>query len=374
MKKIHFVSPFYPYRGGIAQFSDALFKQLQKSNVAFKINYKRLYPSFLFPGKTQFVDDQKVISKKIDNGIDSLNPFSIFGITSKIKKESGQNIVLNVYWMSFFAPILSLLNFVLPKRVKKVAIIHNLIPHEPRFYDSILTRYFLNSQDAFVVLSEKVKVDILRLKPRAKILRLFHPLYEHFGEKVDKLNARAKYGISSEKKVALFFGLIRDYKGLDILLQSFQQLEEDYILLIAGECYGGFAKYQAIIDQHKLSKRIIHLDYFISDDEVPFLFSSADVCVLPYKNATQSGVTATALHFELPIVCSNVGGLSEYIKNGENGVLVSPNDPVELSNAIKFVCEKEMNKMMMERSVELKASFSWSEFTYELNSFIESLY
>ena len=132
MKKIHFVSPFYPYRGGIAQFSDALFKQLQKSNVAFKINYKRLYPSFLFPGKTQFVDDQKVINKKIDNGIDSLNPFSIFGITSKIKKESGQNIVLNVYWMSFFAPILSLLNFVLPKRVKKVAIIHNLIPHEPR--------------------------------------------------------------------------------------------------------------------------------------------------------------------------------------------------------------------------------------------------
>ena len=374
MKKIHFVSPFYPYRGGIAQFSDALIKQLQKSNVVFKINYKRLYPSFLFPGKTQFVDNEKAQNKPIEIGLDSLNPFSIFGLTSQIKKESGKNIVMNVYWMSFFAPVLTLLNFFIPKRIKKITLVHNLIPHEPRFYDSILTRCFLNTQDAFVVMSEKVKDDILRLKPKAKILRLFHPLYEHFGEKVNKLNAREKYGISSEKKVALFFGLIRDYKGLDILLHSFQLLDEEYILLIAGECYGGFEKYQKIIDQYNIANRIIHLDYFISDDEVPFLFSSADVCVLPYKNATQSGVTATALHFQLPIVCSNVGGLSEYVINGENGVLVNPNNSVELSKALISACEPKMNENMVQRAKQLKDSFSWTKFTFEFNSFIDSLY
>lgn len=370
MKKIHFVSPFYPYRGGIAQFSDALFKQLQKSNIVFKINYKRLYPSLLFPGKSQFVDDKQ----KIKDGLDSLNPLSIIRLALKIKKESDQNILLSVYWMSFFAPILSLFNLVLPKRIKKVAIIHNLIPHEPRFFDSILTRWYLNNQDAFVVLSEKVNQDVLKWKPNAKIIRLFHPIYDHFGDKLEKKFAREKFGISSERKVVLFFGLIRDYKGLDSLLQSFSFLDDTYLLVIAGECYGGFEKYQAIIDQYKISSRIMHLDYFVSDAEVPYLFSSADVCVLPYKKATQSGVTATALHFEIPIICSNVGGLSEYVKNGENGLLVTPNDIKDLTDAIVSVCESEMNNKMVYKTKQIKASFSWDRFAVELNQFIESQY
>jgi len=370
MKKIHFVSPFHPYRGGIAQFSDALLKQLQKSNVVFKINYKRLYPSFLFPGKSQFVyEDQK-----INDGLDSLNPFSIIKVSTNIKKESDQNILLNVYWMSFFAPILCFLNFLLPKRIKKIAIIHNLIPHEPRFFDSILTRWFLNNHDAFVVLSEKVYQDVIRWKPNAKVLRLFHPLYDHFGFKLEKQFAREKFGISTDRKVVLFFGLIRDYKGLDILLQSFSRLDESYLLIIAGECYGGFDKYHAIIEQNEISSRILHLDYFVSDAEVPYLFSSADVCVLPYKKATQSGVTATALHFETPIICSNVGGLSEYVIHGENGILVTPNDIKDLTYAIKSVCESDANYKMVNNMKDIKLSFSWDRFAVELNQFIESQY
>ena len=370
MKKIHFVSPFYPYRGGIAQFSDALNKQLQKSNVVFKINYKRLYPSFLFPGKSQFVND----NKKINQGLDSLNPLSIIQLSSKIKKESGQNVLLSVYWMSFFAPILILLNFFVSKKNKKIAIIHNLIPHEQRFFDSFLTRLYLKSQDAYVVLSEKVEKDVLKFQPDAKILRLFHPLYDHFGEKLDKQSARLKLSIAKDRKVILFFGLIRDYKGLDILLQSFSFLDESYLLVIAGECYGSFEKYQLIIDQNNLSNQILHFDKFVSDADVPFLFSSADVCVLPYKKATQSGVTATALHFEVPIVSSNVGGLSEYIKNGENGVLIEPNEPVMLSEAIKTACESTKNQFMIEKTKEIKVLFSWERFSRELNFFIDTLY
>lgn len=374
MKKINFVSPFYPYRGGIAQFSDALSIHLQKNNIVSKINFKRLYPSFLFPGKSQYVDsdfDRKLIS----SGLDSLNPFTIKSIVSKINDVSGaKNILLSVYWMSFFAPILILLNFFVSKKNKKIAIIHNLIPHEQRFFDSFLTRLYLKSQDAYVVLSEKVEKDVLKFQPDAKILRLFHPLYDHFGEKLDKQSARLKLSIAKDRKVILFFGLIRDYKGLDILLQSFSFLDESYLLVIAGECYGSFEKYQLIIDQNNLSNQILHFDKFVSDADVPFLFSSADVCVLPYKKATQSGVTATALHFEVPIVSSNVGGLSEYIKNGENGVLIEPNEPVMLSEAIKTACESTKNQFMIEKTKEIKVLFSWERFSRELNFFIDTLY
>ncbi len=373
MKKIHLLSPFYPYRGGISQFSDALANALSIRNSIFKINYKRLYPSFLFPGKTQFVEYSQNKPYNISYGLDSLNPFSIFTVVSKLKSEPGQNFLLSVYWMSFFAPILSLTNFFTPKRIKKVGIIHNLIPHEPRFFDSLFIKLFLSQQDAFVVLSEKVKSDLLTFKPNARVIKLFHPIYDHFGEKENKIKARKKYNIESDKKVLLFFGLIRDYKGLDVLLNALTLLDDDFILIIAGECYGGFEKYQTIINNDNLSDRIIHIDNFISDEEVPFLFSSADVCVLPYKDATQSGVSATAIHFETPIVCSKIGGLGEYVKDGKNGFLVSPNNHAELAKAISIACQAEVNLEMVQHTIKLKNSFSWDKFTSELNFFLESL-
>lgn len=373
MSKIYFVSPFYPYRGGIAQFSDSLANMLGSSQKVAKINYKRLYPSLLFPGKSQFVDGYDKSEKNIPKGIDSLNVLSSFRLILNIKKEVGNTVLLNVYWMSFFAPILGFICKFTPKKVKKIALIHNLIPHETRFFDSILTRFYVNQQDAFIVLSEKVKQDVLKFKPDAKVLALFHPLYDHFGVKVDKYIAREKYGISSDKKVLLFFGLIREYKGLDVLLHALAELDDSYVLIIAGECYGGFDKYQGIIDRKRLKNKIVHLDCFVPDSEIQYLFSATDVCVLPYKNATQSGVTAVALHFDLPIVATNVGALDEYIKDDFTGKLVPPNNSFELAQALKKVTNPNVLESMTSEIKEFKKNLSWEKFSDELIAFIESV-
>ena len=373
MSKIYIVSPFYPYRGGIAQFSDALASSLKPTNDIQKINYKRLYPAFLFPGKSQFIEDQTKSKVMVKDGIDSINPFSTLKLISKINKEHQKTAILSVYWMSFVSPVLSFINKFSSNKVKKIALIHNLIPHEPRFFDSFFTRLYLNQQEAFVVLSEKVKNDLLKFKPNAKVLQLFHPLYNHFGEKIDKQIARDKYGISSQKKVLLFFGLIRDYKGLDVLLNALKELDDSYLLIIAGECYGGFEKYQSIIDANNLEKKIKHLDSFVSDDEVKYLFSVADICVLPYRNGTQSGVTATAIHFDLPIVSTNVGGLSEYVNDGITGFLVEPENHQKLTIAIKKATDYIDNENFLSEINLFKNKLSWELFSSELNNFIHSL-
>jgi glycosyltransferase involved in cell wall biosynthesis len=373
MSKIYIVSPFYPYRGGIAQFSDALASSLKTTNDIQKINYKRLYPAFLFPGKSQFIEDHNKSKVMVKDGIDSINPFSTLKLISKINKEHQKTAILSVYWMSFFSPVLSFINKFSSNKIKNIALIHNLIPHEPRFFDSFFTRLYLNQQEAFVVLSEKVKNDLLKFKPNAKVLQLFHPLYNHFGEKIDKQIARAKYAISSEKKVLLFFGLIRDYKGLDVLLNALNELDDSYLLIIAGECYGGFDKYQSIIDANNLETKIKHLDSFVSDDEVKYLFSAADICVLPYRNGTQSGVTATAIHFDLPIVSTNVGGLSEYVNDGFTGLLVEPENHHELTIAIKKATDYIDNENFLSEINSFKKKLSWELFSSELNNFIHSL-
>lgn len=371
--KIHFISPFFPYRGGISQFSDELKDELIKKNSLVKINYKRLYPSFLFPGKSQFVEGIKNAEESVSNGIDSLNPFSGIKISRLLNKDSKDNVLLSVYWMSFFSPVLSLIAFLSSKKVKKVALIHNLIPHEKRFFDRFLTKIFVNQQDGFVVLSKKVKDDILEMKPNAIVKELYHPLYERFGDKVDKNEARKKINVPRDKTILLFFGLVRDYKGLDVLLKSLKELDDDFYLIIAGECYGDFKKYQEIIDQFDLSNRILHLDRFISDVEVSLLFSAADICVLPYKTATQSGVTATALHFEIPIVSTRVGGLAEYIVQNETGVLVSPNNCLEFSEAVISLKDKSVREKMLPNIRVLKQELSWEKFSKELVSFINSI-
>lgn len=373
MSKIYIVSPFYPYRGGIAQFSDALASSLKTTNDIQKVNYKRLYPNFLFPGKSQFIEDHTKSKVMVKDGIDSINPFSTLKLILKINKEQHKTAILSVYWMSFFSPVLSFINKFSSNKVKKIALIHNLIPHEPRFFDPFFTRLYLNQQEAFVVLSEKVKNDLLKFKPNAKVLQLFHPLYNHFGEKIDKQIARDKYGISSQKKVLLFFGLIRDYKGLDVLLNALNQLDDSYLLIIAGECYGGFDKYQSIIDANNLEKKIKHLDSFVYDDEVKYLFSVADICVLPYRNGTQSGVTATAIHFDLPIVSTNVGGLSEYVNDGFTGFLVEPENHHELTIAIKKAADYIDNENFLSEINSFKKKLSWELFSSELNNFIHSL-
>jgi glycosyltransferase involved in cell wall biosynthesis len=308
------LSPFYPYRGGIAQFSMSLYQALAKEHDVKVFSFSRLYPGFLFPGKTQFVEGSEVATLVPSERIlDSINPFS-YEKTAKAIEKFQPDVLVIAYWMSFFAPAYGHIAHRLRGKTRIIALVHNAIPHEPKFYDKPLSKLFFNQTDGFMILSESVKKDLVSLYPHAKYCLQAHPLYDHFGEKQDRKKACETLNLNPDKKTLLFFGLIRDYKGLDLLLNAMSFLDDSYQLVIAGESYGDFGKYQQIIDASPAREHIQVRNKYIADDEVPVLFSAADALVLPYKSATQSGVIPVAYHFEVPIVATDAGSLKTRLR------------------------------------------------------------
>lgn len=372
-KKIAILSTFYPYRGGIAQFSGALFRALETSCEVQAFNFSKQYPSFLFPGETQFVkagdNADEIPSVRVLN---STSPVSYLKTASKINAFD-PNIFISNYWMTFFGPAMGTVAKRISSTAKKIAILHNIIPHEKRFYDQLSNRYFLNNHDGFVVLSEAVEKDLLSFKPDAKFIRIPHPNYNHFGDKWDKGAAQAHLKIDPDKKTLLFFGIIRDYKGLDVLLAAFFKLDSSYQLLIAGECYGSFEKYQKLIDASGAKNRIFCFNQYISDQEVPIFFSAADVCILSYKSATQSGITAIAHHFCLPLIATDVGGLKESIQHGKNGLIIPFPDEKLLCEAIElYFKESKLDTFSHQLALENKEN-SWDNFAAKLLEFSSKL-
>ncbi len=340
--RIAYLSTFYPYRGGIAQFNANLLNEFKKQHDAKAFTFTRQYPNILFPGKTQLVtSDDKTEEIESERVLDSINPFSYYSAPKKILAFQPE-ILLMKYWMSFFAPSLGKTARLLKKKgIKTISILDNVISHEKRPGEIVLTKYFLNSNSGFVVMTESVKNDLLRLKPDAKYIIAPHPLYDHFGKKIDNASARAQLKIPIDKKVLLFFGFIRDYKGLDLLIEAMKHLDESYVLVIAGEIYGSFNKYDEKIKQLGVQDKIIKHVRYINDNEVPLFFSAADVCVLPYKNATQSGIAGISFHFDLPVIATNVGGLGEMIENGKSGLIVNEISSEAIASTIKkFFAEK----------------------------------
>lgn len=371
--KISIFSAFYPYRGGIAQFSASLYRSLQKKNTVKAFTFKRQYPNFLFPGKTQFVTE-KDKADKIDSirVLDFMNPFSYYKTAKIINKEKSDLYISN-YWMTFFGPAMGIIARRIKKRTKQISILHNVIPHEKRFFDKGLTQFFVKKTDGFVVMSDAVLNDLLLLKPDAKYIRIDHPVYNHFGNKKDQKEALSILKLSPHKKTLLFFGIIRDYKGLDLLIQAMNYLDNTYQLIIAGEVYGSFEKYQALIDLNK-NKEYIHLyNHYISDDEVFLYFSASDVCVLPYKSATQSGITAISNHFEIPIIATNVGGLKETIKHLETGLIVEKPDSEEISTAIQNYFSLNCKEKFSNTISKENENKSWDNFTEKLIEFSKTL-
>src|SRR6185295_1202851 len=226
--KIAYLSTFYPFRGGISQFNASLYRELEKNHEIKAYTFSRQYPDILFPGNSQYVSDNDPADKiPAERILDTVNPLSYYSAASKINSFS-PDIFLTKFWMPFFAPALGKVARKLNKKTTKIAVLDNVIPHEKRPFDDNLIRYFLNSYDKFVVMSGKVKEDLLTLKPNAEFVQVMHPLYSHFGAKTDKRTARQKLNIGIEKKVLLFFGFIRDYKGLDLLIEALAMLPEDY--------------------------------------------------------------------------------------------------------------------------------------------------
>lgn len=371
--KIAFLSTFYPFRGGIAQFSGAMFRSLEINHQIKAFNFKRQYPQILFPGETQLVkDDDSADSINTERILDSINPIS-FVKTAKAINNFKPEIFISSYWMTFFGPSMGGVAKRLNPSIKKIAILHNVKPHEKRFFDKAAHNYFLNNHDGFVVLSDAVEKDLLEIHPEAKVLQLKHPNYNHFGAKLNQINAVAKLGLDPEKKTILFFGIIRDYKGLDVLLDAFNKLNEDYQLIIAGECYGSFEKYYLQIEKNKNKSRIkVHLNY-VSDQEVTNFFSAADVCILPYKSATQSGITAISHHFCVPIIATDVGGLKETIKNEENGLIVESSNAEKIKFSIQKYFNEGLKSKFEEKLKQENEENSWMSFTAKIIHFASEI-
>lgn len=371
--KISIFSVFYPFRGGIAQFSAALYRSLEKKHEVKAFTFKRQYPNFLFPGKTQFVTEEDKVDKiPAERILDSMNPLTYFSAAKKIKNEKS-TIYISNYWMTFFAPSLGIIARRLHKKTKQISILHNVIPHEKKFYDKSFNSFFLSHTDGFVVMSNAVLKDLLSLKPNAKYIRIDHPIYSHFGDKVDQQIALQKLGIPTNKKTLLFFGLIRDYKGLDLLIEAVNQLDDSYQLIVAGEVYGSFEKYEMAIQRSSAKNRIHLFNQYISDEEVPLFFSATDVCILPYKSATQSGITAVSNHFRIPIIATDVGGLKETIQHLETGLIVERPEVNLLKNAIETYFNNDYKTIFSEKIELENEKKSWDSFTDRLIEFSTTL-
>jgi len=372
--KIAILSCFYPYRGGISQFNACIFKELGKVHNVKAFNFKRQYPGLLFPGKTQYVSEddnaERIESTRV---LDTINPLTYSATARKIR-EWGPDLVIIRYWMSFFGPSLGYVARKLKKDCKVIAILDNVIPHERHFFDTPLTKYFLNGCTGYVTLCDAVRRDLVSLKPEARFMTTPHPLYSHFGEKLPREEAEDMLGLRHGMKNILFFGLIREYKGLDILIEAFGRLEGDYQLIIAGEPYGSFEKYEKMIEASGRKENIHVFPDYIKDDEVNRYFSAADVCILPYRSATQSGISSISYHFDVPMITTDTGGLKESIGDRGTGIVVERPDPALISEATKrYFSEPELVESMKENILKEKQRLSWETFCDRLIEFYKTL-
>lgn len=360
MAKVIIIGPAHPLRGGLATFNQRLAKEfIKEGHDCFIYSFCLQYPSFLFPGKTQYSDEPAPEGIKIDTVINSVNPFNWVKIGNRLKKEKPDIIVVR-FWLPFMGPALgTILRRVRKnKHTKIICIADNVIPHEKRLGDKPFTRYFLKRCDAFITMSEKVMAD-LRLFQKFKPAKLVtHPLYDNFGAIIPKQEARKHLGLAENDKIILFFGFIRRYKGLDLLLEAMPILKNQQSrptgssgraessnlptgqagqkLLIAGEFYEDAKPYHDLIDKLGIKDQLILRTDFIQDSEVKYYLCAADAVIQPYRNATQSGVTPLAYHFEKPMVVTNVGGLPSLVPDGKVGIVVEPNPQAIANGILKF--------------------------------------
>ncbi len=362
-KRLVFVGPMYPYRGGIAHFSEAMYRGLQARGHAVEaVTFSRQYPEVLFPGKTQYeagTVENPVPARRL---LDTINPVSWFKAARYVARLKPDAVIFQ-YWMPFFAPGFGIVARKARKAGAKVlGVIHNAIPHERRPGDLALGRFFLKTMNGCLVMSESVTRDLESLGVTPAVRQVVHPVYDIFGAAIPRDEARQLLGLPPEAPVLLFFGFIRQYKGLHVLLESMPRVVEavpDARLVVAGEFYDDEAPYQALIDQHSLGEHVhLHADY-IPNAEVTRYFCAADVVVQPYVTATQSGVAQIAFHFDKPAIITDVGGLAEVVPHEQAGLVVPPEDPAALAAAIIRFFNEHMVAPLTEGVRREKQKYSW---------------
>ncbi|HPI19789.1 MAG TPA: glycosyltransferase, partial [Candidatus Kapabacteria bacterium] len=358
--KIAYLSSFYPLRGGIAQFNAALYRAFEKEHQIKAFTFSRQYPNLLFPGKTQYVekgDNADIIPSTAV--LDTINPLSYYSTAKKIL-DFKPELLISKFWMPFFAPSLGMVAKSLKKKgVKNICIVDNILPHEPKPFDRALINFYVRQQDGFIVMTEQVKNDLLSVKHNAKYSLFPHPLYDHFPKKIEKVTARKELGISNEKKVLLFFGFIRSYKGLDLLVDTLKKLDGSYHLIIAGEDYGTYSSISKQIKELNIENKVTQIVKYISDAEVPAIFSAADVLVLPYKSGTQSGIVGISYHYDLPVIATDVGGLKEMLAPYSTGLIVEKPDSDLIKEKIKMYFENNLYTEFSKNITNYKKKYNW---------------
>lgn len=367
--KITLLGPAYPYRGGIAAFYDRLAIELMNEGHDVTIeNFSLQYPEFLFPGKTQYNTSSAPSDVNMLRSVNSVNPFNWISVGRRIAKDA-PDLLLVRYWMPFMAPCLGSIARIVRGngKTRVVALVDNIIPHERHFYDSILSKYFIGGIDQFIVLSASVRDELKQFTNKPCIVTQ-HPLYDTYGSKVTKAEGAAKLGLDPDGRYAMFFGFIRDYKGLDLLLTAYAQgkfLERGIRLIVAGEFYGNQEKYMSLASKLGIKEQIIWHNDFIDDDNIKYWFSVADIVVQPYKTATQSGITQICYQMEKPMIVTNVGGLPEIVPHGEAGYVVNP-DATSIASAMDDFFTHHTPEDFMQGLLNGKKKFSWNEFTKQL--------
>jgi glycosyltransferase involved in cell wall biosynthesis len=373
--KIAIIGTAHPYRGGIAAFNERLAKELIAEGHHLTIHtFKLQYPHFLFPGKTQFSTEKKPKNLNIVRSVNSINPINWLIQGIRLRREN-YDLLIVPFWLPFMGVSLAtIIRLLKRKHTKIISIAHNVIPHEKRMGDKILTSYFIKSADGFLSMTQKVLNDLKKFDTNSPKILSPHPIYDNFGEIQPREKALHTLGFDASYRYILFFGLIREYKGLDLLLKAFSSddLSKKKIkLIIAGEYYSEQTRYQKLIDDFQLEENIIQVNSYIPDSKVQQYFNACDLVVQPYKSATQSGVTQIAYHFNKPMIVTNVGGLKEMCPDGEVGYVVNP-ESEEIKNAILKFFDDTDTKAMIKNIKRIKAKYSWSIFTKNLLSVISS--
>lgn len=363
------VGPIYPWRGGIAHHSAMLVRELAKRHEVEAVTFSRQYPSILFPGKSQYDPDGAPLPVPTHQWIDSMNPFS-WSSTGRRIRAMAPDVLIFAHSLSFFGPAYARIAAIARRsgKTKILFICHNVLPHERRPGDRLLTKMAFRHADCFIVQSRSVEHDLLALIPRAVYRLIPHPVYEQFGAPLPKDEARRVLGLA-QKRIVLFFGYIRPYKGLAVLIEALQALP-DVALLVVGEFYEDEQMYRRMIGTHGLADRVVIVSDYVPNEHVARYFSAADAVILPYRSATQSGIAQIAYNFNKPVIVTDVGGLAEVVREGKTGFTVPPDDPKALAAAIRKFYDGAHETEFVRNVEAEKVNYSWAGFVRQLEELV----
>ncbi len=353
------VGPAWPYRGGIAHFTATLAREFARRGDVHVINFRRLYPSLLFPGRTQYDESDSPMRVDSERIVDSLAPWT-WVRAGRRAAALRPDVVVVQWWQPFFAPSMRVLSRFARSSAPVVFLCHNVLPHESSVADRALVRLGLGGADAFVVQSREDGRRLESILPGARWAFHPHPIYDHFDRgRFDRESARRHLGLRGE--VVLFFGLVRPYKGLGTLLEAFARFARgrEATLVVAGEFYEPREPYDRQVERLGIGDRVRWIDRYVPDEEVEPLFRAADVVVLPYRSATQSGVVQTAYGFARPVIVTRVGGLPDVVRDGETGFVVEPDDAQALADAMRRFFDEARADAMEAAVIADRERFSW---------------